>query len=288
MTDIAIIGAGPAGVSAALTAKARNKSVFLVSNDPMQSPLARAERIDNYPGLARVSGAEMTSEFKAQLDDAGIEIVHERVISIMPFGDGFMLSVGSEVQEAGAVILAIGASQGKELPGERKLLGKGVSYCATCDGMLYRGRTVCVVGKTDEAQKEANFLAEIGCNVTFISSVPAPLLIDKVAYRLGRRLEIVGEETVEGIKVDDELIPCDAVFVLRPSIAPENLIAGLETEGPNIKVDASMRTNIPGVFAAGDCTGKPLQIAVAVGEGQLAAFGAVQYLDEKKTGASEA
>jgi thioredoxin reductase (NADPH) len=283
MTDIAIIGAGPAGVAAALTARARGKSVYLVSNDPLHSGLAKAERIDNYPGMVGKTGAQVVQGMLDELDSLGIELHEGRVISVLPFGDEFMLGIGQDMVQANAVILALGAAKGTAFPGEQELLGRGVSYCATCDGMLYRDRTVCVVGSTEEAEKEAAFLAGIGCKVTYVSHrEPLGDLAEGIEFRKMTKVEIVGEDSVRGLVIDGEEMPCDAVFVLRPAIAPSSLIPGIETEGAFISVDGDMRTNIPGVFAAGDCVGKPLQVAKAVGQGQLAAFAAVEYLDGKR------
>jgi len=279
MTDIAIIGAGPAGISAALTARNRGKSVEIISNDPFDSGLAKAERIDNYPGLVGESGTEIVSGMLAGLESVGLEVRHGRVISVLPFDGEFLVGVGQDMVQARSVILAVGAMKGSQLPGEQRLLGRGVSYCATCDGMLYKDRPVCVVGSGSEAESEAAFLAGIGCQVTYVSDREPTSLAGDVAFRQGRKLEVVGDEVVEGLVVDGDTIDCEAVFVLRPSIAPTNLVADLETDGSFVKADGSMRTNIEGLFAAGDCTGKPLQVAKAVGQGQIAAFSAIEYLD---------
>lgn len=278
MPEIIIIGAGPAGISAALTAHARGREVLLVSNDPLESPLAKAGRIDNYPGLNQISGRELVEKFTGQVGEASIELRHGRVISVLPFGDEFMVSIGSDVEQAASVILAIGTASAKAYPGEAELLGRGVSYCATCDGMLYRGKPVCVVGRDDEAQQEANFLSGIGCSVTYVSSREPTLLDGGIAQLKARDLEILGTDKVTGLRADDKTLDADAVFVLRPAIAPTSLITGLEMDGPYIHVDEDMATSIPGVFAAGDCTGKPLQVAKATGQGQIAAFSADAYL----------
>lgn len=281
MAEIGIIGAGPAGISAALTAHARGKDVFIVSNDPLQSALAKAEKIDNYPGLVGDSGTEMVQSMLDGLNKVDIEVRQGRVVNILPFGEEYLLSIGQDVEQVKTVILATGAAKGIAYKGEEELLGRGVSYCATCDGMLYRERPVCVVGSSEEAQKEANFLNGIGCKVTFVSPKDAPLLDDGILFHKGAKVEIVGKEKVEGLTVDGEQLSAEAVFVLRPAIAPSSLMPGLETEGAFIKVDAEMQTNLKGIFAAGDCVGKPLQVAKAVGQGQMAAFSAVAYLEEK-------
>lgn len=281
MADIAIIGAGPAGISAALTARARGKDVLVVSNNPQHSALAKAERIDNYPGMVGMSGQEIVTHLIGELEKLDIAITEGRVISVLSFGDEFMLSIGADIAQAKAVIVTIGSARAKEYPGEKELLGRGVSYCATCDGMLYRGKNVCVIGSSEESQLEANFLADIGCNVTFVSPTPAEMLKPDISYHEGRVVEVVGSDKVEAVRLADGEITCDGAFILRPSIAPASLIDGLELDGAFIKVDAGMATNIPGVFAAGDCVGKPLQISKAVGQGQIAAFSAVDYIEKK-------
>jgi len=280
MPDVIIIGGGPAGISAALTLRARNKTVLIVSNDAAGSGLAKAERIDNYPGLPGVTGRELIDIFERQADERGVERRTGRVVGVMPFGRRFMVSIGSDVEETGSVILALGATKAKVFPGEEELLGRGVSYCATCDGMLYRGRDVCVVGGTDEALEEARFLAGIGCRVTYCATKPPVSVPEGLTFLQGRSFEIVGQDKVTALSVDGVEVPCEAVFVLRPAIAPGKVVPGLEVDGSAIVVDAHMATSVPGVFAAGDCVGKPLQVAKAVGEGQLAAFGAVAWLDE--------
>lgn len=280
MADVVIIGAGPAGVSAALTLRARNKEVLLVSNNPLNSPLAKAELVDNYPGLPRISGADMLKSFIEQIKTMGIEYREDRVVGVMPFGASFMVSIGSDVVEAGSVILAIGAAIPKPYQGEQEFLGRGVSYCATCDGMLYRGRRVCVIGKDEESQREANFLKEIGCEVTFFSKEDAPFLSSDVEHVRARKFEIQGSDKVEALKAEGETIPCEGIFILRPALAPASLVPGLEMEGALIKIDEGMMTSVPGLFAAGDCVGKPFQIAKAVGQGQTAAFSAVAYLEQ--------
>lgn len=277
--DVAIIGSGPAGVSAALTLKARGKSVTIISNDPAKNPLAKAPVIDNYPGLPGVSGAEMMESFVRQIHEGGIELIVGHVISIVPFGEEFMVSVGADVVSARSVILTVGKVFAKPYPGEDELLGRGVSYCATCDGMLYRGKRVCVVGNDPSAPSEASFLAGIGCEVTFAGPRRPEGLSDDIEFVEARKFEIEGADKLEALIADDKRIECDAVFVLRPTLSPANLVSGLEVDGPCIVVDGAMRTNIPGLFAAGDCVGEPYQVAKAVGEGQIAAFSAVSHLE---------
>lgn len=264
MYDIAVIGGGPAGLSAAIHARARDKRVLLVTNEPTASPLCKAEVIDNYPGLPHVNGQALVESFLEQAKALGAEFRPGRVLNVMPTGGSFMLGIGSDFAQAKAVILATGAARPAKFPGEAQLLGRGVSYCATCDGMLYRGKRVAVAGDAPDLEEETAFLEEIGCEV-----VRVPLA----------GLKIFGEARVEAVESRGERIPCEGVFLLRRSIALADLLPGLELEGGYIKVDRHMRTNLRGVYAAGDCAGLPLQIAKAAGEGQMAAHTAVQDME---------
>ena len=278
--DIAVVGGGPAGLSAALQARARNKSVLVVSGDDRDGPLDRAERVDNYLGLPGLSGAAMMEQFRTHAEAAGVARKKGRVLNIMTMNGRFYLGIGSDLEEAGAVVLATGVVRGQKYPGEAEFLGRGVSYCATCDGMLYRNRDVAVVGLSADAAEEANYLQSLGCRVTYVSPKAAKGLETGVKAITATRLEVAGNGAVEFLRADGREIPCAGVFILRPSLAPAELLPGLALEGGYIKVDRNMATNIPGVFAAGDCTGLPLQIAKAVGEGQVAGHRAAEYVTQ--------
>lgn len=266
--DIAIVGGGPAGLAAAIHGRARDKSVLLVTNEPTASPLCKAERVDNYPGMYGISGLDMVKNMLAQAEEMGVELRHGRVLNIMSMGSTSYLSIGSDMAEARAVILATGVARAAKLPGEAELLGRGVSYCATCDGMLYRGKKIAVAGNAPNLKEEIEFLRSIGCEVL---EVP-----------LGG-LKLLGETRLEAVESKGSRVECDGAFLLRSTVAHTDLLPGLELEDGHIKTDRFMRTNIPGVYAAGDCTGEPLQIAKAVGEGQMAAHTAItEWLDARK------
>lgn len=282
MYDVAVIGGGPAGLSAAIQVRARGKSVLVVSGDDRDNPLYKTERIDNYLGFYDVTGAAMMEQFRAHALRMGVERKEGRVLNIMPMNDTFYLSIGSDMEQARAVVLATGVVRSAKYPGEGEHLGAGVSYCATCDGMLYRGKEVAVVGLAADAPAEANWLKEIGCKVTYVSpNEPNGLRPDIPAVKAGK-VEVLGGQKVEGLRAGGAVIPCEGVFILRPSMAPAELLPGLELEGNYIKVDRNMATNLPGVFAAGDCTGLPLQVSKAVGEGQVAGHRAAEYLEQSK------
>lgn len=279
MADIVVIGGGPAGLSAAINARVRGKSVLVISNPVDQSPLHKAPVIDNYPGLPGISGAELLRRLEEHAAAGGALFRIGRVLTAAPVGNRFYVSIGSDLEEASAIVLAIGAQRGVKLPGEDALLGRGVSWCATCDGMLYRNKSVVVVGLSHDAPEEANFLQSIGCQVTYAArKAPAGLSPD-IPVVLGQRISIAGEQSVTAVEVDDTLIPCQGAFVLREAIAPGDLLPGLKLDSGYVCADRNMQTNIPGVFACGDCTGLPLQIAKAVGEGLIAGQSAAAYVD---------
>ena len=262
--DLIIVGGGPAGLTAAIHARARDKSALVISNDPLASPLCRAPAMANYPGLPGVTGKELVERLLAQARDLGVELKLGRALSVMPMGESVMVSVGSDVVEGRAAVLAPGVSRAAPLKGEAELLGRGVSYCATCDGMFYRGRSVVCAGDAPNFDEEVEFLRSIGC---------------EVAVRRLAGLSILGEDAVTGVRdAKGEETPCQGVFLLRATIAPAQLAPGMETEGGYIKVDGRMATSLPGVYAAGDCTGQPLQLAKAVGQGQLAAHFAIEAM----------
>lgn len=280
MTDIAIIGAGPAGLSAAINAIARGKStrVFSTKNNYLE----RAARVDNYLGMESISGAALMDSFRQHAKSLGASIETGQIITILPVSDYFMLNFKGTIVQAKTVLLAIGAAKQKLLLGEKQFLGQGVSYCATCDGMMYRGKKAIVYGLADEAVEEANHLQQIGVNATFIAAQRPVDLASAVQFISGAVTAIEGEKIVQSVKVNETPIETDVLFILRNVIAPTALCKGLSIKDGFIVVNRDMETNIPGIFACGDCSGKPLQIAKAVGEGLIAAQQASKYIDDQK------
>lgn len=262
--DVIVVGGGPAGLSAAQNVRARGKTVLVVSNPLEENPLWRAERVDNYLGLPGVSGAELLTAFRRHAEAAGAEFQEGKALSALRSGEDWYVSVGNTMAQAKAVVLAAGVARGKKFPGEAELLGRGVSYCATCDGMLYRGKRVAVLGWTPSAKKEAEFLEGIGCQAVYFDQP--------------RDCAILGGDRVEAVRCGGVTEAVEGVFLLRPAMAPGDLFPGLAAEGGFVTVDREMRTNLPGVFAAGDCTGGPLQVSKAVGEGLVAGQKAASFL----------
>lgn len=276
--DIIVLGSGPAGLSAAVTARGRNKSVLVIGNRWQDSPLARAERVDNYLGMPGMTGMEMLEAFQRHAQEMGVEQVTGKVLSIMEW-EGFNLTVGSQLYQGSALILAPGVVRQAKFPGEETYLGRGVSYCATCDGMLYRNKPVAVVGRSKDAPHEAAYLKSIGCQVVYVAPKRPEELEEDIPFIQAAKLAVKGEQTVTALEADGADIPVNGVFILREAVAPGDLLPGLTLEKGAIQVDRSMATSVPGVFAAGDATGAPLQVSKAVGEGLVAALSACEYLD---------
>ena len=278
--DIAIIGTGPAGVSAALTAKNRNKTILLLGSRQMSEKVAKAHEIRNYPGLPFVKGEELAEAFRNQLDRMEIPITEQRIGVVYAMGDYFALQAGEEMLEAKTVILATGVVSAKPLPGEEALLGRGVSYCATCDAPLYRGRAAAVIGYSPREESEAAFLSEVCSRVIYFPMYPGETdLPDKVEVIREKPAEILKAENGLKVKTEEGEYAADGVFVLREAVAPAQLVPGLETDGAHVKVNRKMETNLPGVFACGDLAGTPYQYVKAAGEGNVAALSAAAYID---------
>ena len=280
--DAAIIGTGPAGLSAALNLKIHEKNFIWIGSRTLSDKVGKAECISNYPGFSHVTGEELNASFAAQIADMGIEITEQMVNSIMPFSGHYALMAGSEFYEANAIILATGIANTVTLPGEQELVGKGVSYCAICDGNLYRGKTIAVSCNNSRFEHEVRYLSELAAKVYYfplyqnvgVHEENTEIMTDKVT-------EIVGEKRADGIRLSDgSVLAVDGIFCLRDSVALATLLPKIERENGHIAVDRSMATNLPGVYAAGDCTGRPYQYTKAVGEGNVAAHSVLSYLAE--------
>ncbi|WFD10978.1 NAD(P)/FAD-dependent oxidoreductase [Tepidibacter hydrothermalis] len=280
--DIAILGSGPAGLSAAINAKVRNKNIIVFGNSNLSDKIVKAPKVDNYLGIYDTTGENLKEMFKSHIDKMGIEITEERINNVYAMGEYFALMVNEKTYEATTVILATGIEYAKPIKGEEEFLGRGVGYCATCDAALYRGKKVVIVGYNDEAEEEANFVMEIASNVYYIPMYKGEYkLADGIEVIKDVPIEVLGDMKANKLILRNSEIDVDGIFFIRNSISPKYLVPGLEVEGGHIKVDRSMRTNIKGCFASGDCIGKPYQYIKAAGEGQVAALNAVSYIDKK-------
>lgn len=283
MVDIAIVGTGVAGLSAAATARARNKSVLLFGDAEIGGKLLTAHEIKNFLGFFGKTPGQIKSELRAQMDALGISVTERKITGVYPMGDHFSLLSGQEQFDAKKVIVATGVSFGKQLPGEAEFLGRGVSYCATCDGMLHRGKRVAVISYSAREAAEAEFLSEICTEVLYFpmhrEEVPESLskrenvrILSANGFSISGKMKADALKFVEGGAEKSEATSC--VFILRENIPPAQLVAGIEMDGNHIKVDRQMRTSVPGLFAAGDITGTPYQYAKSAGEGNVAALSA--------------
>lgn len=272
MIDTIIIGAGPAAVSAALTLRMRGKTVQMLYAGG--GALEKAHQVDNYPGMPTVSGREMLDIMHRQAVQAGAEMKKAVVQLVQPGKKKVTVLAGNEIFTCKALLIATGAPRKIGIPGEADLLGQGVSYCATCDGMFYKGKSVAVIGSFEEAVEDAAFLCDIAAKVSYFPEAEHDL------EKLDRRAEVMEQKVLSMEKQQEKVLlhtqdgdfVFDGVFVLRPAVALSQLVPKLETANGKIVTDADGATNIPRVYAAGDVTGLPYQIGKAVGEGNRAAL----------------
>ena len=284
MANVVIIGSGPAGVSAALyTARAGIDTTVLTKGS---GALARAEGIENYYGVpGPVSGAELERRGIEGAKAVGVKFVEAEAVGLT-FTDKLTVETLSGDYPADAVILATGASRtAPPIPGLKALEGHGVGYCATCDAFFYRGKDVAVMGSGEYALHEASALLPLAKSVTLLTG-GAPLTANcppEIAVRTEKVEAILGEEAgkVTGVRLaGGEELALDGVFVAL-GVAGSTALArkmGAEVDGNRIVVDEHMMTTIPGLFAAGDCTGGLLQVAKAVYEGAMAGNEAAKAL----------
>jgi thioredoxin reductase (NADPH) len=303
--DAIIIGSGPAGLTAALyLGRAGQKSIVL-EKDFVGGYTAKIAHIENYPGYETINGMDLTQIMAKQAENFGATIVYPvEVVDMELKGEVKRVRTRDEVYEAHVVIIAIGVARKKlEVPGAKEFLGKGVSYCATCDGNFFKGRKVAVVGSDDEAAEEALHLAELAEKITLVPHKELDI-VAAVMNRLKskRNLEIlpvskiqsiVGDELVTGLKIaqngEDKILPLDGVFIALGSTPISQLIlraGGQADDRGCLIVDKHMRMNLEGVFAAGDCTCGGMQIVAAAGEGAVAGMRAASFLRKIKARAA--
>ena len=282
MYEVAVIGTGPAGLSAVLTLKQLNRNFIWIGSKNLSPKINSASEISNYPGLINVSGREMKEVFLKQIASANIEITDLQVTGVYNLGDHYSILCGDNMFEAKTVILGLGVESIKPIEGELDYVGMGISYCATCDGMLYKNKDIIVYSTSKEFEHEVEFLASLANSVKFI-----PLY--KEVNVKASNIEIIKENpkkiTKENKKMymnfKDRTIEADGIFMLKQAISPSILVPGIESQNGHIVIDRECKTNMPGLFACGDCTGRPYQYAKAVGEGNVAAHSALDYLNKK-------
>ena len=299
MENVVIIGAGPAGISAALYTARANLKPLVIDNGI--GSLEKAEKIENYYGLEKpISGQELYKRGIEQAKALGVRIVNAQVLGVEGF-DTFTVKTTGGDYDTVSVILATGSKRAApKIPGIREFEGKGVSYCAVCDAFFYRGKEVEVLGNSDFALHEAETLENVAAGVTIYTDGKEPKFSKKSSISVNTMniQSIEGEDRVSGILVQNDLTaqeegtkadsfyPADGVFVALGTAGSTEIARqmGAElTEKGNIKVDREMASTIPGLFAAGDCTGGLLQVSKAVYEGSMAGISAGRYVRQRNT-----
>jgi thioredoxin reductase (NADPH) len=291
--DILIIGSGPAGISAALYAKRAGADVTVISRG--SGALAKAERIENYYGLAEpVSGAELEANGIAGAKRLGVKFVEGEVVGLAMNDDftGLVVQTAKEKFEAGAVILAAGSTRlAPKIPGLKEMEGKGVSYCAICDAFFYRGKVAAVLGEGEYALHEAEILLPHASKVMLFTNgkeptvaIPDSIEVHKEKVSAVEAATENGTERVSGVMTEDgTLTPVNGLFVALGTAGSVDLARkiGAAVDNNRIVTDAEMATNVPGLYAAGDCNGGLLQVVKAAYEGAVAGLAAAKYVRKR-------
>jgi thioredoxin reductase (NADPH) len=304
MNDVVVIGSGPAGIAAAIyTARAR-LSTAVVTGNQIGGQVALTWEIDNYPGfINNPSGADLTDQLVKHAQKHGAELIYDEVTRVDFSGQPLRVFTSSQEMEAHAVVVAAGASARRlGVPGEQEMIGRGVSYCATCDAPFFRDRSVIVVGGGDSAVEESLFLTRFASTVRLVHRRDQLRASMDLQERLRRHSqvgfvwntvveEIIGAGKVERVRLrrtdtgEERLEPTDGVFVFighEPNSALFRDHLDMDTSG-YLKVDDRMATNVPGVFAAGEVM-DPVwrQVATSVGQGSAAGLSAVRYVERAR------
>lgn len=288
MFDVIIIGAGPAGVSAALYAKRANKSVLVLYHG--ESQLEKAHLIDNYYGFeGGISGKDLYENGIRQARELGVEVKNEEVLHISMNSDmNYDVKTGQNEYTGKSLILATGNKKLKpNIKGAAEFDAKGISYCAICDGFFFRNKTVAVLGNGDYALSEAGDLENIVSKLYILTDGKEAPQTDKYEVITKKIQEIRGDVKVREIVFEDgSVLELDGIFVALGVAGGADFAKklGIALDGDSIKVNEDMSTNIPGVFSCGNITGGLLQVCKAVYEGAEAGLCAVKYLKENKNG----
>ncbi len=300
MTDIIVIGGGPAGLTAALYARRQNKSVTVIEKNSFGGQTVFSPKIENYPGFAEMSGMEFSEKLVDQVLNQGADLLMEEVIKIEDLGSTKKVITDSDTYEAGAVIIATGAKHRLlGLEREEELIGAGISFCAVCDGAFYSGKEVAVIGGGNSALQEAILLSESCSHVHVIQNLDAMTGEDKlvkileskdnVSFTFNTVVEkLIGESELTGVVLKNiktnevSELSLDGMFVaigLIPDTSAFSDVIDLDQRG-YIPADESTLTSKSGIFVAGDCRTKSVrQIATAIADGATAALSACRYLE---------
>jgi thioredoxin reductase (NADPH) len=301
MHDLIIIGAGPAGITAAVYAARRKLSTLVLESQAAGGQMLLTSEIENYPGFGSITGAELSKRFEEHARSLGVEIRAEQAAEIKRSNGGFSVRTEKNNHEANAVIIATGAKhRSLGIAGEDKFVGKGVSFCATCDGYFFRKKKVVVVGGGESALTAALYLADIASKVYLVhrrAQFRGSELLQERTRRKGIETltgytakEIRGDGMVSGVLLESAAgekkeLAVDGVFIYIGTVPLSALAqsAGVALDERGfIKTDEQQRTSVPGVFAAGDVTGRLLQIVAACAQGAQAALSAYDYVKGKE------
>ena len=275
--DAAVVGGGIAGYTAALTLKSL-KVNFIWFGCELSKKISAAEYVRNFPSFVG-SGRELAEKLEAQRIHEGIERVQGRIDGVYAVKDGFMLTAGQDQYAVKSVILATGVETAGAIKGETEFLGRGVSYCAVCDGALYKNKPIAAVITSEDFAHEAEYLASFASVVHVFCSYKDPAFqASNIIVHTGMPLRVEGGMRVESVVANDGEFPVAGIFFLKNSTPPAALVGGLKVDGTHVIVGRDMSTNIKGLFAAGDITGRPYQYAKATGEGLVAAYSVHAYL----------
>lgn len=280
--DVIILGNGPAGISAASYTTRAGLDTLVIGRDG--GALMKAEKIENYYGFsAPISGKQLLKEGLEQAARLGAKIITDEVVGISWDGN-FTVQGKSTEYRSPVVILATGSSRNApKIEGLKRLEGHGVSYCAVCDAFFYRGKDVAVVGSGDYALHEAQELLPVVGSVTLLTNGKEPVdgIPEGIAVIKKEISSFQGDDVLKGVVFKDgSVLECSGVFIATGVAGSSDLAKklGAEVNGTSIVVDENMQSSIPGLYAAGDCTGGMLQIAKAVYEGAKAGSSAIKYL----------